>query len=401
MRILIVDDDRKRASLLKSFLIANKGLDEDFFSFAENTGDAKDFLRNCYFDLLVIDVILPRRCDGDRSSKNGLELLRSINKGGGQLIRPGRVVGITANISEIGDYRRDFSEACVAVVEALPGDAAWRTTIADHLDYDRASYASRFLSTQPLDVMTIHGINTFGRWQKQLERVVKEQKGDANFHNYKYGVFSPLAFLLPPLRIREYRKLKFHLKEKFSDESVQKYFIFTHSFGTLLLYSALKEVILENPGFERKVGRIILSGSVLPHRTDWSLFSSKSIEVINDCADHDYVLYVSQFLVWGCGMAGRCGFYGFNDQSLLNRFFNGGHSSYFKGDGFIRSNWVPLLHDGPIKHSTIDLRKISFIKHGVIDKVAILLGPFTTVISCLLIIYLIAHGLWSIIRSWI
>ena len=54
--ILVIDDDKKLGSLLKSFL-TEKGYLVDF---VENTLIAREKLLNIMFDLLILDVMLPK-----------------------------------------------------------------------------------------------------------------------------------------------------------------------------------------------------------------------------------------------------------------------------------------------------------------------------------------------------
>ena len=64
--LLIVDDDDKIRSLLKSFLI-NKNF---LVSTAENASEAKKMIDFIKFDLLIIDIMMP--------GMNGFDLTREI-----------------------------------------------------------------------------------------------------------------------------------------------------------------------------------------------------------------------------------------------------------------------------------------------------------------------------------
>ena len=63
--ILVIDDDKKLGSLLKSFL-TEKGYLVDF---VENTLIAKEKLFNIIFDLLILDVMLPKESGLSFASK--------------------------------------------------------------------------------------------------------------------------------------------------------------------------------------------------------------------------------------------------------------------------------------------------------------------------------------------
>lgn len=394
MKILIVDDDSRRAGILSDHIFQGVGIDSGDIFIVGNCSDASNCLRQSYFDVLIIDVNLPRREGDAAAAKNGIDLLRALDRSRG-LRKPGRILGITAKVADLGRYRDEFSKSCVSVIEALNGDNSWRTTICKSIEYQRATTLSRAFSSGLIEVVTIHGIQTFGAWQSRLERIANNTAGDVRFHTYRYGLFSAIAFLVPQLRARESKKLSAELRRIFGLSPDKRFVIFSHSFGTYLLYSALKGLL---PEFNNvlPIKRIVLAGSVLMHRTDWSPFMASELEIVNDCADHDYVLYFSQFLVWGVGMAGRCGFYGVSGKLFVNRFHQGGHSSYFKGDSFLAKFWVPLISDVERSTSNLDHRELKFFKHSVLDKVALFIGPFVTLcfyaalfIAAIFVVYLL------------
>ena len=56
-------------------------------------------------------------------------------------------------------------------------------------------------------VVTVHGIRTFGGWQERLEALLTQaDQSGTTVLNYRYGYFSVLAFLMPPLRWLGVRK---------------------------------------------------------------------------------------------------------------------------------------------------------------------------------------------------
>jgi WD40 repeat protein len=101
-----------------------------------------------------------------------------------------------------------------------------------------------------------------------------------------------------------------------------------------------------------QVDTVILSGSVLELDFPWhELLSAKRVKrVVNECGSRDLPLLASHFLGSGTSMAGLLGFRGMIGAGLINRFYVGGHSLYFKRPGFMAASWVPLLttDDGPV-----------------------------------------------------
>lgn len=393
MRILIVDDDAQRLDKLKLHLMSANGVPLDNISLAECTNDALECLRNTYFDILIVDVVLPKRNDGFRSSENSLELLKKLSKGT-LYKKPRNIVGITANLDDVSKYRDEFSVLCATVIKAKSGDSSWQNSISDFVEYNAVSGVSRDLENRDLQVITVHGIQTFGRWQNKLKRIVSENIGSIEFHNYKYGIFTLIAFFLPLLRMLECYRLKNKLIKKIQSNPDTHFVIFTHSFGSYLIFHAVRDIIRSKIFKDIPIKRIILSGSVLRNRTDWSDFENAGVSVYNDCADNDYVLYLSQLLIVGTGMGGKTGFYGF-ENTVVNRFFLGGHSSYFDGDGFIKKYWIPLMNLDNKNHGVVDNREESLFRHYILDKIVYFTGP---IISLAIMIFIMWLMFYSIIK---
>jgi hypothetical protein len=306
--------------------------------------------------------------------------------------RPERIIGITAYVDDIPSFREKFEQYCFTVIEANPARGDWKSTIADALLYSLSSIDTRAKEEHPLALATVHGIRTFGGWQRRLHSIIARMGGTPDCSSYKYGYFSAFAFLFPPFRYLEVYRLKKHLKTLFDQRSDEtKFFLFAHSFGTYLLVMALRSLI--NEGHRVPVKAVVLCGSVLPERFNWHLFQKTGITFINECADQDYVLYLSKGFAYGLGMAGKTGFYGFNNKLGMNRYYLGGHSSYFDGDDFMMQRWAPLLQE----HSAlveVDLRTYSFWRHSILDKAISIIGfvkPF---------LYLGAIG-WLTFSLWV
>ena len=49
-------------------------------------------------------------------------------------------------------------------------------------------------------VVTVHGIRTYGNWQRELDELLRAAEPGVRVLRYQYGFFSSLAFLVPPLR---------------------------------------------------------------------------------------------------------------------------------------------------------------------------------------------------------
>jgi WD40 repeat protein len=207
-------------------------------------------------------------------------------------------------------------------------------------------------------IITIHGIRTFGQWQKRLESVTKAaaltQSDGFVFMHKNYGYFSVFKFLNPFARRAEVRRFAAELTDLLGrryDPAFDRICLVGHSFGTHIIAHALT---LLPASLQSKIDTVILSGSVLPTQFPWDkLVGTRVIRVINDCGDHDLILPINALLPFGSGVGGRNGFEGITDTNFTNRYFEFGHSGYFykssrhpeatTDNWFMTRYWVPLL----------------------------------------------------------
>lgn len=370
MKILIVDDDIKRRDIIFNWLTL-KGILPDSIVCHDSSLGAREALRNSYFDILILDVVLPYRSNERSNRTNGLELLNHINQSS-RIRKPEKIIGITAYSDDIASFRSEFERYCLTVIEVRGNDSSWKSPLLAAINYLSSSKISRSPTSTNACVITIHGIRTFGEWQNRLKRIVHEKSDGIEFHSYKYGYFSAVSFLIPFFRQKEVERLKAAIAAIIDKDDRKDVYIFCHSFGTYLAAYTLKSLVVE--ARVPRVKRLILCGSVLRSSFDWSFSKHiENIQIINECGDSDYILWLSEAFVPLTGMAGKVGFHGFNNKKIKNRFFSGGHSHYFSGDDFIRRMWLPLFYDHG-EAPDWDERKPSLLRHEVFDQAVSILG---------------------------
>jgi len=365
MKVLIVDDDRGRATGLIDYISLNVGSSLERIDFAASSDEAKRSLQAIYYDAVVIDVVLPKRGDEKPSPEVGVALVSQIFRGRG-IKRPEKLIAITAHEGDIEAFRSQFEEYCTAVVRAAAPSDEWRRRITDSIKYVATSKVARESAKGRTVVFTVHGIRTYGQWQNRLRSLVLREMEDVEFQSYKYGYFSALAFIIPRIRDDEVKRMRDRVLSLF-DDVPKKVVIFSHSFGTYLSAGVLKAIVASLP--EEVDVTLVLSGSVLGEDYDWSFMHRRPLSrVINDCGSKDYILSVASASVLGVGMAGKVGFSGFNGERVFNRWFIGGHSHYFRGDEFMRNYWVPVVVGG--RACCVDMRGEPVFHDALVDGLA-------------------------------
>ena len=182
--------------------------------------------------------------------------------------------------------------------------------------------SSRSESPQPVGgrhlVITVHGIRTFGAWQKRLANLLGP--GIAS-HHYRYGYFSVLAYLSVIFRWPIVNRFKEELLATAAG-GWDRIDIVAHSFGTYIVAKAIQRIPV---GQRPAIHTIIFAGSVLrPKFRVNDLVGRGVYRLVNDCGIKDHVLVANQLFVLLSGLAGRLGFMGMETPSLLTGTFRSG-----------------------------------------------------------------------------
>lgn len=153
MRILIVDDDPKKISTVRLFLI-EKGVDDSDIISAEHAAGARIALAQSYIDVLLIDVLLPARKNEPPKGENSLELLKQIVEDG-TTPAPRYIFGITASSEAVSTFDVQFRSLVTQLLHVAPGEDAWREAIQARLQLMRRTDAEE---TNDYDICILNAL---------------------------------------------------------------------------------------------------------------------------------------------------------------------------------------------------------------------------------------------------
>ena len=365
LKVLVVDDSSQRVEILRRAFEDSQYYAHMSVTYCDSADKGRVEMLERY-DLLILDVVIPKKVDAVPHALQSSRLLDDLSKEGSRYIRPNLIIGLTADVSELGVHRENFFRNASVVLDGSLSQLDWLSQVLDQIGIlVRANQKVGQLRHDKL-LLTIHGIRTHGRWQNLLIEEVRKYSRSFVRAEVKYGFFDILSFSVPWLRQRKARQAAQEVREILIDNSDKEIYVVAHSFGTLVLSEALKSISLSN-----KINRIILCGSPLAHNYNIDHMVRNSHLLINDCGTRDVILVAAKTLLLGLGEAGRVGFRRSNSATFLNRYFTGGHSLYFEMPdnqrSFAEKYWLPLFledSDPPL----IDQRQ-SFIGEDIADLV--------------------------------
>lgn len=223
-------------------------------------------------------------------------------------------------------------------------------------------------------LMSLHGIETRGVWQKDLQASCDQAQAGLQHRPLDFGLFRALSLLIPPLRAR---KVEWFLREytrvvKDDQLGNQVPSIIAHSFGSYIVTKAMERYP------EVCFNRIILCGSIVRRDYPWdSRFrQGQVVRVLNDYGRRDIWVRVAEAVIEDGGSSGYRGFEGVTDPRLIQRRHESWrHSDYFYSLNY-DANWIPFLvgardpdeGDQPVKRRTN--WRYRFVQLGVLALLA-------------------------------
>jgi hypothetical protein len=296
-------------------------------------------------DLLLLDVLIPKKTDGVPQAKNSIALLSDICSAKKAYIRPRLIMGLTADISELGVYQSEFANEATVVLSGTLTDIGWIDRLLQQIESLLGTHRKESQNTKDRVLISVHGIRTYGQWQTNLSKEISDYSRSFECVEIKYGFTDLLSFLIPKLRNRAVEKAAQRVIGQIRKNQNRDIFIVAHSFGTLVVEHAIRTGDFSNP-----LKAVILCGSPLGHAENIDKLVQSSEITINECGIHDTVLLFARFFGLGLGDAGRVGFERENSDSFRNRYFSGGHGLYFgkfgEGATFYERFWLPFIISG-------------------------------------------------------
>jgi pimeloyl-ACP methyl ester carboxylesterase len=238
------------------------------------------------------------------------------------------ILGQLVSAGVLTQSRRERCRSCGAPLESDEdpcencGQAIGFRGAAIEVSYFKSSPRGRDVPWMVL----IHGMNTRGAWQEEFSwRAAMLHGRSIPIFSYKYGKLRP-AVMIPSRRKNLVRKTISMIRELAGDADDthlgSRPDVIAHSFGTWLIVQAL----IEEPTLI--IGRLVLTGSILPRDFKWERISSQHQGVLNHYAEDDRIVGFARYIIPRSGPSGSKGFFGSEIEQVMEQGW--GHSDFFK-----------------------------------------------------------------------
>jgi nucleoside phosphorylase/CheY-like chemotaxis protein len=144
LSVLVVEDDNAKYGRVKSVLM-QQGVVEEGIVQAISSAAAHKLLRQRQFDMMILDINIPRRDDEGAREDEGVNFLEAIYKEY-EINKPRYIVGLTAHEGLIEKYGDRFSDRLWTLVPYSINSDQWASRIKSQVEYIDALKRSDYFS---------------------------------------------------------------------------------------------------------------------------------------------------------------------------------------------------------------------------------------------------------------
>ncbi len=133
IKILVVEDDNKKAQKISDVLATCRGVVRENIDLSQDAISAKKYLSEYKYDVLFLDIYIPKRFDQRPMIDGGVRLYEEII-GGGKCIVPDHIIGITAYEEAYVGAVGKFTERLSSIVKYTEQSDEWEHQIRSRIE---------------------------------------------------------------------------------------------------------------------------------------------------------------------------------------------------------------------------------------------------------------------------
>lgn len=150
IKILVVDDNEIKRKKIINFLLEHHDILEENIIEAVSVKDARKVLYETYFDLMILDLVLPVEEGGECEAKNSVKLLYEISVNP-SIKPPIHIVGISGYSDKVTEFAGDFSDKLWNLINYDESSSEWEdklNSLLYHLIRTRQQFLQATFTTQ-------------------------------------------------------------------------------------------------------------------------------------------------------------------------------------------------------------------------------------------------------------
>ena len=162
IKILILDDSDRKIDYVKKVLIEGCGLHEEHIVVAKSVSGGREAVSKDYFDLVLLDLVLPNFDNEDPQDDGGLSFIRSIIATDSRIKMPTQIIGLTEKDYAYEKEKDEFQSLLFSVIQCKQGQSDWIDKLRQAVNYAircKQAIETRLKSRTQYDIAVICAIS--------------------------------------------------------------------------------------------------------------------------------------------------------------------------------------------------------------------------------------------------
>ena len=158
IKILILDDSDRKIDKIKQVLVEGCDLHENDIEVAKSVANGRKAISKDYFDLVLLDLVLPLFENEEPQEEGGLSFIREIMSADGRVKVPTQIIGLTEKANAYNKEKEEFQSLLFNVIQCKQGDAEWINQLKYAVNYSircKNSIESRLQNRNKYDIAVI------------------------------------------------------------------------------------------------------------------------------------------------------------------------------------------------------------------------------------------------------
>lgn len=132
INILIIDDNPNKIKVLRNLLDKNTSIKA--YDVAQDTVEARRYLQQNFYDLVLLDLKIPKRVGDDPLPENSINLLNELNHGE-RLVKPSNIIGLTEFAPLKDKYQTEFENLLWLIILYDLKSFSWEKQLTTKIEY--------------------------------------------------------------------------------------------------------------------------------------------------------------------------------------------------------------------------------------------------------------------------
>jgi len=191
IKLLILDDSSKKVEAIKKVLFEGCGLSEDDVDVAISIASGRNAVANDYYDLVLLDLVLPTFDNEEAVEDGGLSFIREISAAGETVKMPTQIIGLTEKEDAYEKEKEEFNSLLFSVIVCRQKDSTWMQQLKQTVNFAIRSKSAILKSLQQRNNFDLAIICALPEEFKQL---IAAFGGEEKWHNLSIEEDLPFRF---------------------------------------------------------------------------------------------------------------------------------------------------------------------------------------------------------------